>query len=113
MKAQSEKVYSFLTTQTGFTTALGTKLYPLVANEGTPFPFSTYRIITTEGETKDADKAIVTLSIFYSPDQYTECITTCDTVEELIKNRFNWVSSDVDFIQEDQSFVASINFEIT
>lgn len=113
MKAEGKRLKDFLEAQSGFTTIMGTKLYPLVANEGTAFPFAIYKIITSEGETKDADKATVQLSLWFASDKYTECVTACDTVEALIKQQFNWVSSDVDFIQEDQSFVANINFEIT
>jgi hypothetical protein len=113
VKDVSDKVYNYFTGITSFSSELGTKLYPLVAKEKEEYPFAVYRIITSEGETKDADKATVTLSMFYDTNQYTECVTFSDTVENLVKNRFNWISTDVDFIEEDQSFVANINFEIT
>lgn len=113
MKAEGKRLKDFLESKTAFTSIMSTRLYPLVANEGTPFPFATYRILTTEGDTKDADKAIVALSLWYAADKYTECVTGCDAIEALIKQEFNWISSDVDFITEDQSFVANINFELT
>lgn len=113
MKAEGKRLKDFLESKTAFTSIMGTRLYPLVANEDTPFPFATYRILTTEGETKDADKAIVALSLWFADDKYTECVTACDAVEALIKNEYNWIGSDVDFVPEDQSFVANINFEIT
>ena len=113
MKEASELLNSFFTTNTTFTTEMGVKFFPLVANEGTSFPFTTYRIEVKEGESKDADKVTVTLAMYYDSASYTECVTFSDTVEDLIKNRFDWVSTTVDFFDVDQSFVSLINFEIT
>lgn len=112
MKAASILLDQFFTTNTTFTNEMGLKFFPLVANEGTDFPFATYRIEVVEGESKDADKTTATIALYYDANSYTECVTFSDTVENLIKNKFDWISSTVDFFEADQSFVALINFEI-
>lgn len=113
MKEASELINTFFTTNTTFTAEMGTRLFPLVANEGTAFPFATYRIEVAEGESKDGDKKTITLALYYDQASYTECVTFSDTVEALVKNRFDWISSTVDFFDGDQSFVSLINFQIT
>lgn len=112
MKAQSDYIASFFTTNTTFTNEMATRIFPLVANEGTPYPFATYRLEVVEGESKDADKTVVSLAMYYNASSYSECVTFSDSIENLIKNKFDWISSTVDFIEVDQSFVAIINFII-
>lgn len=113
MKAESEAIVSFLDSQTSFTSEMSDRVFPLVAGETTEYPFATYRIITSEGQSKDGDKALVVLSLWYEEDNYTECVAFSDVVESLIKQNFDWLSTDVDYIEKNQSFVANINFEIT
>lgn len=112
MRAASILLDQFFTTNTTFTAEMDLRFFPLVANKNTPFPFVTYRIELVEGQSKDADKTTATIAMYYDRDSYTECVTFADTVENLIKNKFEWISSTVDFFEADQSFVALINFEI-
>ena len=113
MKAESEAIVAFLDSQADFTSEMGDRVFPLVAGETTEYPFATYRIVTSEGQSKDGDKATVVLSLWYEEDNYTECVTFSDVMELLIKEKYDWFSTDIDFVEKNQSFVANINFEIT
>lgn len=114
MKAISDSIFSFFQSTTDFTGTIGTKLYPLVAKEGTEKPFAVYTIQEEIGETKDfGDRVTITLSLYFEPDKYATCTAFADTCKDIIKNSttFMWLGSAVGFVEDDQSIVANINFE--
>lgn len=114
MKAVSDSIYSFFQSETDFTDTVGTRLYPLVAKEGTTKPFAIYTLIEETAETKDfGDKVNVSLSVYFDPDKYATCTAFADTCKEIIKDStdFMWLGSSVGYVDEDRSIVANINFE--
>lgn len=113
MLATSENIVAFFASKVTFTSVVGDKLFPVFAHVETIKPFAIYRIGEQVGQSKDADKSVVTLSLYFGPSEYIECITFADTCKALIKQEYEWLSSDVTFIEDDQSMVANINFEIT
>lgn len=114
MDEVSTLVYDFFTNQSAFTDEVGTKLYPLVAREDSQYPFVIYTIGNPEAFTKEASNYPITLNLYYQPANYTECVTFAETVKTLVDVNTNWNLSDtsIDFIEDDQSIVATINFEI-
>lgn len=108
----SQIIYTFFTSVTAFTDVCGTRIYPLVTKEGTAYPFAIYSLNEEEGQTKEAKRYAITASIYFKPDQFTECATFADVVKGLVENEWQWQNSNIDFVQEDQSFVATINFTI-
>lgn len=114
MDEVSEAIYSFFTSQTGFTNEMNTRIYPLVAQEGTASPFAIYVIGTPEPFTKEAALYPISLNLYYEPHKYTECTTFSATVESLVEANDNWnhIESTINFSDEDTRIVATINFEI-
>lgn len=111
MEQLSQDIYSFLTGQSAFTDVVANRLFPLVAYKDVTFPFAVYRIAQQEGETKDADRFNVAVSVYFKENQYTECVRFADTVKNIIESSpYNWQESSVDFVEEDQSMVAEITF---
>lgn len=110
----SALLYTFFTNQTGFTNEVSTRIYPLVAREETAFPFVIYTIGSAEPLTKEAYTYPVTLNLYYEKSKYTECVTFQKTVQNLIETNTTWSMAEgaIDFVEEDQSIVATINFEI-
>lgn len=110
----STLIYQFFTTQTAFTSVVGTRIYPLVAREETPYPFVIYTIGNPEPLTKEATSYPVSVNLYFEKSSYTECVSFQNTVKNLIDNGVNWnlVDSAVDFIEDNQSIVATVNFEI-
>jgi hypothetical protein len=114
MKAVSEQIYQFFTSQTGFTDVMSTKLYPVVGNLEVGYPFAVYNITQQTGITKDADAFTVVISGYFEDNQYDDCAEFSDAMTVLLKNTrsYDWVTSEIGFVQENQSFVASIKFNI-
>jgi hypothetical protein len=113
MEEISQDIYSFFTTATAFTDFVGTKLYPVVGNVETEVPFAVYRISQQQGITKDMSQFNVNLTGYFDPNEYDTCVQFLDAVTNLVKNStFSWVSSEVNFIEDNQSFSATVNFII-
>jgi hypothetical protein len=111
MKAVSDEIFTFFTTKPSFTDVVANRLFPLVARKETTFPFAIYRIVQQEGQTKDADRFAITVSVYFDEDQYTECVTFADTVKDIVDNsRYDWQQTDVEFVEENQSYMAEISF---
>lgn len=111
MEQLSQELYSYFTAQPSFTDIVANRLFPLVAYKDVSFPFAVYRIAQQEGETKDADRFNVSLSVFFKENEYTECARFADTIKNIVENsRYNWQDSEIDFVEEDRSMVATITF---
>lgn len=108
----SESLYAYLVAQTAFTNVMGTKLSPIVALPETAFPFTTYKIETQSPSSYDSDAGTVQLYFWYGPKEYKKCVQFTDAMKTVIdsKDNYQWQSSSVDFIEENQSFVGIINF---
>lgn len=113
MQAEGNAIFTYFTSQSGFTDVVGSRLYPMVAKEDVERPFAVYTITEDRGESKDADQVTVNLSIYFSPDNYLTAAGFADTVKSIIKaNRdYNWVSSNPGVIDEDRSVFIDITFE--
>lgn len=108
----SEGLYAFLTAQTVFTNVMGTKLSPIVALPETVFPFATYKIEEQSANSFDGNAGTVQLYFWYGPKEYKKCAQFTDAMKTVIddKENYQWQSSSVDFIEDNQSFVGIINF---
>lgn len=108
----SEDLIAFLATQVVFTSIMGTKIYPIVAPEKTPFPFTTYRIVSSGPLSCDGKTRAVELYFWFGPNKYKECIGFTDLMELIIEENYEWQSSSPDFSDEDFGYVGIINFNI-
>lgn len=114
MQAEGNAIFSYFTSQTGFTDVVGSKLYPLVAKEDVERPFAVYTITEDVGETKDADKVTVSLSVYFDSDNYLTAAGFADTIKSIIKaNRdYSWISSNPGVIEDDRSVFIDTTFEL-
>lgn len=108
----SEGLYAYLTAQSVFTTAMGSKLSPIVAAPDTAFPFATFRINEQSISSYDGTAGTVQLYFWYGPKEYKKCVQFTDAMKTVIddNDNYQWQNSSVDFIEENQSFVGIINF---
>lgn len=108
----SESVYTYLTAQTAFTNVMGTKLSPIVAMAETPFPFATYKIEEQSSLSFDGTAGTIQLYFWFGPKEYKKCAQFTDAMKAVVdaKDNYQWQSSSVDFIEENQSFVGIVNF---
>lgn len=110
----SELIYSFLKDNAVIAAVTTARVFPVVAPEDTDKPFVAYTILNQEPETLDGEDYEILIRLFFDADQYTECVTFADAVKTEIKNtrHLNWRNSAVDYINEDQSYVANITINI-
>lgn len=97
--------------ETAFTEVIGDRLYALAAPGDTQRPFACFRIVE-EPESKDGDACLASLTVFFGPEQYSECCGFCDNMKPLIKKKYTWISSEPDVDEEDFSYIGIINFKI-
>jgi len=117
MLAASSEIFTFLSANSTFTTMMNdadgsTKLFPIVADDSIQFPFSTYRIGSQVGQTKDIKNISVVIYFWFKQNEYSKCVTFTDAMETIIEEEYDWVSSSIEFLQENQSFAGIINFNI-
>jgi hypothetical protein len=109
----SEELIAFLATHTDFTTAMGTRIFPIVAPDQTTFPFATYRINEVANLSCDGTSSAVQLYFWFGQNEYKKAVDFVDKMKPIIeeKQNYEWQDSTVDFIEEGFSFVGIINFK--
>jgi hypothetical protein len=114
MKAISEQIYEYFTNETSFTDIVSTNLFPVVADKEAVYPFAVYTITQQEGITKDMDEYNIILRTFFEDNAYDNCAAFSESLTATVRNEssFDWQSSEIGFIEENQSFVAIVNFKI-
>lgn len=107
----SELIFSFFTSSTIFTTAMGQRMFPVIAPEDVIFPFATYSLESKEAESKDADMYRATLFFWFAKNQYNEALQFTDQMIELVKasNNVEFESSSVQYLEENDSYAGVIN----
>lgn len=115
MKQLSEEIFNYFSSLTAFTSVMDNRLFPLVANEGTLFPFCNYKIEQQTGVTKDAGYSFdVSLFAYFKPEKYAEATEFNDAiVQELQSDEspFDYQDSSIEYIEENQSIVVLISFK--
>ena len=111
MLQQSVDIVAFLKSKTEFTSVMQQKIYPIVALPGTNVPFATYRINEETPFTKEATQANLTVFFWFDPNKYKDCVEFTDAMKTIFENEspYNWLSSSVDYIEENNSFAGIIN----
>jgi len=115
----SQIVIDALLGSEGFTAVLGAgdacKLFPMVADEGTPEPYAIYRIDEMPGGTKDGAQSFsVSVGLAFGPKGYMQALSLKNVVKEALDNTLlTYVICDTDFDPETQRIISFINYEIT
>lgn len=109
----SIKVANFFLTKQSYVDVFGAvRPYPVVAPEGTQFPFATYTIDRVEGKTKDGDEYSVTVYFWFDANNYTEMATLLENIIPEIQDDYDFQAATMDFVEDNQSYVGIINFLI-
>lgn len=115
MEEVSNEIFTFLSANSTFSLMMNdtlglTKLFPIVADDSVTFPFSTYRIGSKIGQSKDFKNISVQLYFWFKPNEYQKCVAFTDAMETIIEEEYDWTSSSIEFLEENQSFAGIINF---
>lgn len=113
MQAEGDAIFSYFTSVSAFTSVVSTRLYPLVAKEDVQKPFVVYSI-SEEPQTKESDQVTVTLAAYFDVDNYRTCAGFADTIKSIIQanSDYNWISSSMNFVEDDRSPFAVVEFEL-
>lgn len=106
----SDEITDFLLSQTVFTDVMGDRLSPIVSSADEVYPFANYVIKEQSGQSKDGDSASVSLLFYFEQNSYRKCVEFLDQMKPIIKENYDWLNSEIEFIEQDQSFVGIINF---
>jgi hypothetical protein len=110
MEELSQELTAFLLSQSGFTTVMAQRLSPVITPADETFPFANYVITQQSGQSKDGSAYNVVLACYFKAEGYLACVRFLDLLKPIIESNYDWESSTVEFVQEDQSFVGIINF---
>lgn len=116
-------IYSILSTDTNLKSKVGTKIYPLIANENTTFPFIVFKRSSFSVEyTKDGVLEDTTqVDIITASDNYSDSVEIADIIRntlELKKGTFNNInikecklsSADEDYLEN--TYIQTLSFTI-
>jgi hypothetical protein len=106
----SDEITAFLLSQTVFTTVMNDRLSPIVSSSDEIYPFANYIVREQSGQSKDGDASAATLLFYFEQNSYRKCVEFLDQMKPIIKENYDWLNSEVEFVEVDQSFVGIINF---
>jgi hypothetical protein len=109
----SSELVAFLNSKTEFTSVMSSKVFPIAATEDELTPFTTYRVISGSGISKDADSYAIALAFWFDVESYKTCVEFLDVMTEIFKDsNYEWVSSEPDFNEESYTYSGIINLTI-
>lgn len=117
-------VYQILSNDTKVKEKVKSKIYPLVANQGTTFPFIIYKRTGIEPVTsKDRFicSELTTVDVTVASDRYDESIELAELVKDALSGKngiysginiidINMISADEDYIED--TFIQTLTFNI-
>jgi hypothetical protein len=106
----SDELVAFLLSQTVFTAVMSDRLSPLVSSVDEVYPFANYIVREQSGRSKDGDASSATLLFYFEQNNYRKCVEFLDQMKPIIKENYDWLNSEIEFVESDQSFVGIINF---
>jgi hypothetical protein len=106
----SDELVAFLLSETVFTTVMSDRLSPLVSSVDEVYPFANYIVREQSGQSKDGDASSATLLFYFEQNNYRKCVGFLDQMKPIIKENYDWLNSEIEFVESDQSFVGIINF---
>lgn len=117
-------VYQILSNDTKVKEMVGNNIYPLVANQGTTYPFIIYRRTGIEPVTsKDRFicSEVTSVDVIVASDRYDESIEVAELVKDALSGKngiysdikvidINMISADEDYIED--TFIQNLTFNI-
>lgn len=117
-------VYQILSNDTKVKEMVGNNIYPLIANQGTTYPFIIYRRTGIEPVTsKDRFicSEVTSVDVIIASDRYDESIELAELVKDALSGKngiysdikvidINMISADEDYIED--TFIQNLTFNI-
>lgn len=106
----SDEITEFLLAETVFSAVMGDRLAPIVSSADETYPFANYVVREQTGQSLDGDAYSVTLLFYFEQNNYRKCVAFLDQMKPIIKEKYDWLNSEIEFVEVDQSFVGIMNF---
>lgn len=112
------EIRKLLMASNSVTQKLGDKIFPLVANAGTLFPFLVYRRAAYRpASNKDYQSEIVSIEIAIATVKYEEGVDIADAVADALNGKHTEIIEDIEITNifeeyTDDTFIQKINLEI-
>ena len=113
-----KEIKSLLLNNSDLTDLIGNKVFPLVANVGTQFPFIVYRRTSYQSASnKDLEDEIVFIEITVVTTKYEDSVNIADLVADTLNRKTTSIIDDIQItdISEafiDDNYVQKLNFKI-
>lgn len=116
----SQELYSFFSVISEFNAVMQrvvdgeekTFLFPIVALEGNSLPLTTYILGERTPATKDKSQLDIIVIFWFDQGSYDQCCAFADTMIEKIDEKYNFISSSVDYNEESYTYSAMVNFNL-
>lgn len=80
MKEVARQLYNALSNYAALNAVVGTKIYPMLANEKVQPPFCLYGIENSNPITKEANEYNIYISVYFEPNNTLEATEMCDVL---------------------------------
>jgi|SRR5690554_4764211 len=114
MKTVGSIIFAALTNNSDFTAVMSKRLYPVIGLSDVKTPYAVYRIRQMPAS-MNADEFDVAVFGFFEANKATEAMAFNDKMVEFFKdsNDFFYISSEIDYIDENQQIIIMFNLKIT
>lgn len=117
-------VYQILSNDTKVKEMVGNNIYPLIANQGTTYPFIIYRrtgIEPVASKDRFICSEVTSVDVIIASDRYDESIELAELVKDALSGKngiysdikvidINMISADEDYIED--TFIQNLTFNI-
>lgn len=109
----SEYLISILKNYPDLASVVQDRIFPLVAKEGTVFPFAIYGFGEVPFETKDACAYDTNVTVWFEPNHVIEAYKMADDLKELSEQHdWEFYNTNVSFDSETGKIFSELNFKI-
>lgn len=116
----SVEIYSFFSTIPEFNAVMKRTvdgeekifLFPIVALEGNSLPLTTYVLGERTPETKDRSQIEILIMFWFDQNSYDTCCSFADTMINKIDEKYNLLSSSIEYNEESFTYSAIVNFNL-
>lgn len=112
----SKEIWSFFSGLPEFNAVMQrdskTFLFPIVAMEGNTLPLTTYYLDERTPETKDRSQINITVIFWFDQNSYDACCEFVDAMTDKIDEKYNLLSSKIDYNEESATYSASVIFNL-
>lgn len=112
----SKEIWSFFSGLSEFNAVMQrngkTFLFPIVALEGNTLPLTTYHLGEKTPETKDRSQIPITVIYWFDQNSYDACCEFVDAMAEKVDQKYNLLSSKIDYNEESFTYSGSVIFNL-